>query len=322
MTAVAVAYPLLGGIAAVIWIDVVQAAIMIGGGVLALWILAGMFGDSLFEVLKSAAAAGKTRIFDFSLDPSQTYTFWSGIVGGTFLGMASHGTDQMLAQRLLTCRSLSDGRKAIIGSGFVIIPQFLLFLTVGVLLYCYYGIHPPTEAIGNPDRIFPHFIVNHFPPVAAGLVVAAMLSAAMGTLCSAIQALSSSTVMDVIRPLTGSRKAESHYLGISRLSTLFWGAALVGVATLAGGWGSVLETGLTVASYTYGPLLGLFVLGFFTRLSSQKAAATGVAVGLIVIVTVILRTDLPWTWYVFTGCLATVVPALAAEKLLFGKKVL
>ena len=204
MAAVTVGYTLLGGIAAVIWTDVVQATIMIGGGVLALWILAGMFGDpGVFEVLAAAAAAGKLRVFDFSFDLGRTYTFWSGIVGGTFLGMASHGTDQVLAQRLLTCRSLSDGRKAIIGSGLVIIPQFLLFLVVGVLLHSYYGIHPPAEAIGNPDRIFPHFIVNHFPPVAAGLVVAAMLGAAMSTLDSAIQALSSSTVMDVIRPLNG-----------------------------------------------------------------------------------------------------------------------
>ncbi|MFH1071281.1 MAG: sodium:solute symporter [Candidatus Glassbacteria bacterium] len=321
MAAVTVGYTLLGGIAAVIWTDVVQATIMIGGGVLALWILAGMFGDpGVFEVLAAAASAGKLRVFDFSFDLGRTYTFWSGIVGGTFLGMASHGTDQVLAQRLLTCRSLSDGRKAIIGSGLVIIPQFLLFLVVGVLLHSYYGIHPPVEAIGNPDRIFPHFIVNHFPPVAAGLVVAAMLGAAMSTLDSAIQALSSSTVMDVIRPLTGSRKAESQYLGTSRLLTLFWGAALVGVAVLAGDWGPVLETGLTVASYTYGPLLGLFVLGFFTRLSSQKAAAIGVAAGLIVITMVILRTSLPWTWNVFVGCLATVVPALAAERLLFGRK--
>ena len=320
MVAVTVAYTMAGGIAAVIWTDVLQAGIMLCGGVLALWVLAGMFGDGVFYVLKAAAADGRLRVFDFSASPAVPYTFWSGIVGGTFLGMASHGTDQVLAQRLLTCRTLSDGRKAIIGSGLIIIPQFLLFLIVGVLLHYYYAANPTAVVFDNPDRIFPHFIVNHFPPVAAGLVVAAMLGGAMSTLDSAIQALSATTVMDVIRPLSGRKRAESQYLVLSRAFTVFWGAALAGVAVLAGGWGPVLETGLTVASYTYGPLLGLFVLGFFTRLTSQKAAAAGVVAGLAVIAAVILHSGLSWTWNVFVGCAATVAAALTAEKLFFRKR--
>jgi len=313
IAAVTVLYTWAGGISAVIWTDCLQALIMVGGGVLALWLLAGMFPEGLSGVLAAAAAEGKLRAWDFSL--SGTYTFWSGLVGGAFLGMASHGTDQMLAQRLLTCRSLADGRKAIVGSALIIIPQFLLFLVIGVLLYYYYQAHPPLIPFEKADRIFPYFIVHRFPPVAAGLVVAAMFGAAMSTLDSGIQALSASTVMDVIRPLSRSKRPASGYLGLSRALVVFWGAVLVVVAFFAGGWGPVLETGLKVASFTYGPLLGIFILGFFTRVSAPRAVTAAVAAGLVGIILVVNFTPLAWTWYVFAGTLITVAFGLAVQGL-------
>ena len=315
---VTVLYTWAGGISAVIWTDVAQGVILIAGGVLAIWLLAGMVPDGFWGTLTLAAAEGKLRVLDFSTRPGETYTIWSGLIGGTFLGMASHGTDQVLAQRLLTSRNLADGRKALIGSGLIIIPLFLLFLLIGVLLKHYYQVNPPAEAFQNPDRIFPNFIVGHFPPVAAGIVIAAMLAAAMSTLSSGIQALSSSTVMDIIRPLARVRRPAEDYLGLSRAITAFWGAALIGVALLAGGWGPVLETGLTVASYTYGPLLGLFILGFFTSVGSQKAVVAGAAFGLAVITLVVRFTALPWTWYVFTGCTVTVLAGSALDRFYFG----
>jgi len=122
IAAATILYTWAGGISAVIWTDVIQASIMLGGGVLALWLLVGMFPQDVWSLLSAAAAQGKLQIWDFSLRPTDTYTFWSGLVGGAFLGMASHGTDQVLAQRLLTCRTLADGRKALIGSGLIIIP--------------------------------------------------------------------------------------------------------------------------------------------------------------------------------------------------------
>ncbi|HUU27415.1 MAG TPA: sodium:solute symporter [archaeon] len=314
IAAVTVLYTWAGGISAVIWTDVVQAGIMLGGGVLALYLLAVMIPESLPDLLARAAADGKLRVWDFSFKLSDTYTFWSGIVGGTFLGMASHGTDQVLAQRILTCRSLRDGRKAIVGSAFIIIPQFLLFLLIGVLLHYYYVINPPAQALGNPDRIFPQFIVSHFPPVAAGLVIAAMFGAAMSTLDSGIQALSSSTVMDLVRPLARIQRPASDYLGLSRAFTVFWGAALVWVALVAGDWGPVLETGLMVASFTYGPLLGLFILGFFTPVKSQLSVAAASVVGLAGIILSVRLTGLPpYTWYVTSGCLLTVAVGLLAD---------
>ena len=320
IAAVTILYTWAGGITAVIWTDVIQALIMLGGGVLAIWLLAGMFPEGVWNTLSAAAAQGKLRIWDFTPQPTDTYTFWSGLVGGAFLGMASHGTDQVLAQRLLTCRSLSDGRKALIGSGLIIIPLFALFLLIGVLLSCYYQLNPPLEAFGNPDRIFPHFIVNHFPPVAAGLVIAAMFGAAMSTLDSGIQALSASSVMDIVRPLARTKRPVESYLKLSRGFTVFWGAALVGVAVMAGGWGPVLETGLTVASFTYGPLLGLFILGFFTRVKRQSSVAVAVGAGLAGIIIVVGCTGIPWTWYVFTGCLITVASGVLTDKIIGREK--
>ena len=212
----------------------------------------------------------------------------------------------MLAQRLLTCRSLSDGRRAMIGSAFIIIPQFLVFLLIGVLLYYFYQVHPPLQPFDKSDSIFPYFIVNHFPPVAAGLTIAAIFGAAMSTLSGALQALSSSAVMDVLRPLRKDTRGEESYLGISRWFTIFWGAVLSGIAFLARDWGPVLETGLTVASVTYGPLLGLFLLGFFTRLKNLNALTAGVLAGLAAVSLVLGTKCLPWTWYVFVGAAATV----------------
>jgi len=315
MAAVTVFYTWAGGISAVIWTDVIQGAIMLGGAVLALVILGGMFPEGAGPVLATAQAAGKLRLFDFGFDLSRTYTFWSGLVGGTFLGMASHGTDQVLAQRLLTCRSLGDGRKALVGSAFIIIPQFAAFLLIGVLLYYFYQAHPPATAFAKSDSIFPHFIVNHFPPVAAGLTIAAIFGAAMSTLSGALQAFSSSAVMDILKPLRGEAHANDNYLGVSRWFTIFWGAVLCGIAFLARNWGPVLETGLTVASVTYGPLLGLFLLGFFTRLKSLNALTAGVLAGLAAVVLVLRSHVVPWTWYVAIGATVTVVASLAVERI-------
>ena len=315
IAAVTILYTWAGGISAVIWTDVIQALIMFGGGVLALWLLAGMFPQGAWSTLSAAAAEGKLQIWDFSLSPVDNYNFWSGLIGGVFLGMASHGTDQVLAQRLLTSRSLADGRKALIGSGLLVIPQFAIFLLVGVLLSFFYQLNPPTELIDNADRFFPHFIVNHFPPVAAGLVIAAMFGAAMSTLDSGIQALSASSVMDIFRQLARVKKPVESYLKLSRGFTVFWGAVLVGVAIMAGGWGPVLETGLTVASFTYGPLLGLFILGFFTRVSKQSSTAAAVAAGLAGITIVVSYTEIAWTWYVFTGCLITVATGVVVDNI-------
>ncbi len=316
MAAVTLVYTWAGGITAVIWTDAVQAGVMLGGGALALILLGGMFPEGLGTVLGQAAAEGKLRVFDFSFSLTDSYTFWSALFGGTFLGMASHGTDQVLAHRLLTCRTLGDGRKALVGSMVVIIPQFLVFLLIGVLLHYFFQSHPPLAPFDNPDRIFPYFIVHHFPPVAAGLVIAAIFAAAMSTLSSGIAALSSSTVMDIIRPLSRSPRPAGDYLKLSRWITLFWGAALTGIALLAGGWGPVLETGLTVASFTYGPLLGMFILGFFTRTRSQRAVVPAALIALALVVLWLRSSVIPWTWYVMIGCLATVVLGLALDHLL------
>src|SRR5689334_8578324 len=137
-------YTFEGGIAAVIWTDLIQLIIYIGGSLLAAYELLHLVPGGWATIASEAAAAGKFQFVSFKFDFSVPFTFWAGLLGGTFLTMASHGTDQLLVQRLLTCRNKRESQKALILSGFVVLFQFALFLTIGVMLYVYYKFSPLT----------------------------------------------------------------------------------------------------------------------------------------------------------------------------------
>src|SRR5260370_34992286 len=198
-----------------------------------------------------AASAGKLDVFDFSHSLFKTYTFWSGIVGGTFLTIASHGTDQLMVQRLLAGKNEGNSKKALIASGFAVLFQFTLFLVVGVMLYVYYRQFPPAAPFSSSDRIFPTFIVEHMPAGISGLLIAAILAAAMSNLSAALNSLSASTIVDFygrIRP----QASDPERLRISRISTVGWGLVLFALAMLGGHGGGVVETGLSRASHSQG----------------------------------------------------------------------
>src|ERR1700678_1489749 len=194
ISALTLLYTFEGGMAAVIWTDVVQMAIYIGGTFVAIYTLGAHIPGGWMQIHQVAAAAGKFRLFHFALNFTQSYTFWAGVLGGTFLTMASHGTDQLMVQRMLAARNLRESRMALLWSGAVIFLQFTLFLLIGVGLYVFYGLHPTAFASG--DRIFPTFIVREMPIGVAGLLVAAILAAAMSNLSAALNSLSSTTVVD------------------------------------------------------------------------------------------------------------------------------
>jgi uncharacterized sodium:solute symporter family permease YidK len=166
-------YTFEGGIAAVIWTDLIQLVIYVAGSLLAAWILVGLVPGGWPAIAGAGVAAGKFQIWSFSWDPTLPFTFWAGVAGGTFLTMASHGTDQLLVQRLLACRNLRDAQKALVASGLIVFAQFVLFLVVGVMLYAYYQ-HVPAPAMSTPDEVFPLFIVQHLSGGLAGLVIAAL----------------------------------------------------------------------------------------------------------------------------------------------------
>src|SRR5467141_2680916 len=241
-------YTFEGGIAAVIWTDLVQLVIYIGGSLLAAYELMHLVPGGWPAIAAQASSANKFQFFSFKWDLSVPFTFWAGLLGGTFLTMASHGTDQLLVQRLLTCKNQRDSQKAIILSGFVVMFQFVLFLTIGVMLFAYYKYYPLTTKPASNDEIFPMFIVQRLPHGVAGLVIAAIFAAAMSNLSGSLNSLASTTVLDLYKPLAGRDKSDESLLKLSRWLTAAWGIVLIGIAVLASRWGSVFTTGLTIAS--------------------------------------------------------------------------
>src|SRR6266480_7526934 len=194
-------YTFEGGIAAVIWTDLIQLIIYIGGSLLAAYELLHLVPGGWHTIATEATAAGKFQLVSFKFDLSVPFTFWAGLFGGTFLTMASHGTDQLLVQRLLTCRNMRDSQKALVLSGFVVFFQFLLFLVIGIMLFAYYKFYPLETQLSSNDEIFPAFIVHRLPHGVAGLVIAAIFAAAMSNLSGSLNSLSSSTVLDLYKPL-------------------------------------------------------------------------------------------------------------------------
>ncbi|MBE3123589.1 MAG: sodium/solute symporter [Planctomycetes bacterium] len=293
-------YTFEGGIAAVIWTDLIQLIIYVGGSLLAAYEIVQLVPGGWSAIAAYGREAGKFQVLSFSWDFSVPFTFWAGLIGGTFLTMASHGTDQLLVQRLLTCRDKRDSQKALIASGVIVFFQFVLFLLIGVMLYAYYQ-GQPAPALTSNDEIFPTFIVHNLPHGVAGLVIAAIFAAAMSNLSGSLNSLASTTIIDFYKPLLGRGKTDAQLLALSRWCTAAWGLVLIAIAILARGWGSVFTAGLTIASLVYGPMLGAFLLGVLTRRTTQTGVMWGIAVSLISMLLIKNFTPLAWTWYVLVG---------------------
>lgn len=301
-------YTFEGGMTAVIWTDVVQMTLYVFGAVLSLIVILRMIPGGWDHVIAVAGPAGKFRIFDFGFSPtseffSKPYTFWAGVFGGCFLTTASHGTDQLMVQRLLSARNERESKLALLASWGVILFQFTLFLIIGVILWVYYsdtGITPPSPL----DRIYPEFIWKYLPTGAAGVIIAAILAAAMANISAALNSLASTTIVDLYQPLAGGG-TETRQLWLARMATIFWGLILLGIGILARRWGSVLEAGLAIASIPFGALLGVFLLGVLTHRVAEIHATVGMFAGLTVITYVRFGTTIAWTWYVLIGTTIT-----------------
>ncbi|HSB14370.1 MAG TPA: sodium:solute symporter [Bryobacteraceae bacterium] len=317
-------YTFEGGMTAVIWTDVVQMVLYIAGALVSFFVILDKIPGGWDHVWSVASSAGKFQIFDFGFDLSgeffaRTYSFWAGILGGCFLTTASHGTEQLMVQRLLSARSQNESRMALLGSWVVIFFQFSLFLVIGVILYVFYrqsGSPPPRPA----DRIYPEFVWNYLPPGVSGLVIAAILAAAMSNLSAALNSLASTSIMDFYKPMVARRgglgHSEAQYLRLARGATVGWGAVLLLIGWLARKWGSVLEAGLSIASILYGSLLGVFLLGLLTKRVGERAAIAGMLAGLITMWYVRSSTNIAWTWYVLIGTSATLAVGLLSSFLI------
>jgi SSS family transporter len=303
ITVLTLIYTFEGGLAAVIWTDVVQTVIYVGGTLVGLWTILHLVPGGWGAVHTAAVAAGKLQVFDFTPSFWIPYTFWAGVIGGAFLTTASHGTDQLIVQRLLAARSQKQSVTALLSSGVAILFQFALFLIVGIMLWAYYRV--PSTNFGTPDRIYPTFIVSRMPHGISGLLIAAILAAAMSNLSAALNALSSSSIMDFyvqFRPQADERAR----MRLSRLSTFVWALLLFAIAVLSlHKVGRVIEVGLQLASIAYGALLGVFLLGVLTKRANQRGAAVGMLFGFSVEIYLWQWTHVPWTWWVMIGTMVT-----------------
>src|ERR1700730_3716853 len=303
ITGLTLIYTFEGGLAAVIWTDVVQTAIYVGGTLVGLWTILHLVPGGWAAIHVAAANAGKLQVFNFTPSFWIPYTFWAGVIGGAFLTTASHGTDQLIVQRLLAARSQRQSVTALLSSGVAILFQFGLFLMVGVMLWAYYRV--PSANFGRADRIYPTFIVSQMPHGISGLLIAAILAAAMSNLSAALNSLSSSSIMDFylrLRPQADERKQ----MRLSRLSTLMWALLLFGLAVLSlHKVGRVIEVGLQIASVAYGALLGVFLLGVLTRRANQRGAMVGMLFGFGVELYLWRWSYVPWTWWVMIGTVVT-----------------
>ena len=324
--ALTILYTYRGGMRAVVWTELVQASVYITGGIAAVWLLGHSVMDGWHGILSSAAARNKLIVINTYPGFDSPHTIYAGLLGGGFLAMASHGADQMIVQRLLSSRSLRDAQKAIIGSGLVVFVQFALFLTVGLGLWAYYlGIEFP-----SPDLIFPTFIVQAMPHGLLGLIVAAILAATMSTHSGAINSLAAATTHDLYLPLTGRSADDPSTFRAARLFALAWGVVLTGGAMLfPEGRTPVVVIALSIASFTYGALLGGFFLGIFNKRAIQRDAITGMSVGIIAMAGVVFAkplvaafpavkqvlgpfTGVAWPWYVLIGTTITMLVGSAS----------
>ena len=305
-------YTYCGGIRAVVWVDSVQMGLYLVGAAIAVAVIQAQVPGGWNEVLSSAMSAGKLQVLDFSWSLSAPYTFLAGLLGGAVFTMASHGTDQIIVQRLLTCRNLRDSQKALIGSGFAVVGQFLLFLLVGIGLWSFYG----GQAFDRTDEIFARFIIDALPSGLTGLLIACVFAAAMSSLSSSVNALASATAYDYWAPLVGAEGKEDRILRAGKLFTLGWGALLAGGAIMfipLSRQTSAVEVALGVAAVVYGGLLGAFGLGVLAKGTSQLGAIAGIGSGIAAVIA--MQSLVAWLWYVPIGATITLVVGLVVDRI-------
>jgi SSS family solute:Na+ symporter len=298
---VMILFTFFGGMEAVIWIEVVQLGIYIAGAIAAVVVLLQKIPGGWAAARALGETYGKFRLFHFELDLTKPFTFWAGVIGGCFLTMSTHGTDQYLVQRYLCTDRPGRAKAALLTSGVVVFLQFTGFLLIGLLLFAFYRPFEHGWALAG-DRVFPDFITRHLPSGISGLVVAAIFAAAMS---SSLNSISATAVSDLYRPLLPGRD-DRHYLAVSRWLTVVAGAAQIAVAlAIRHQTRSALDAALSVASILNGPVLGVFLLGAFSRRAGAAAAFSGMAAGLVAVLAVWRLTPVAWPWYTLVGSMTT-----------------
>ncbi len=285
-------YTMIGGLKAVVWMDVVQMGVYVGGAIITIFVLLSHAPENWWQM---AQEAGKTKLIDFEMGRpfayllTHPYAFLTAVFGGAVFTMASHGSDQLIVQRLLACKNYDESRKALITSGFVVMLQFAIFLAVGLLLWVYFdGATVQELGLTRGDEVFPRFIIEGLPSGISGLILAGIIAAAMSTLSSSLNALSSSTMIDLYERWKKEKPDTATSLRLARIFTLVWGVVFIGFASIfEDQTNPVVELGLQIATFTYGGMLGLFLLGLMNDSADQMDAILGFVVTIILMVLII-----------------------------------
>lgn len=349
---ITILYTFLGGMKSVVWNDCVQFVIYIVGGLVAMAVILTLLGGgwtALGDLLPNMAGGwtrltqfahhcGKFHLIDFSFNLSTPYTLWSGLIGGIFVALATHGTDQLMVQRYLSARNEKEAGRALAASGFVVCAQFALFLLIGVGLACFYHFTPPETPFERTDQVFPAFIVDYMPVGVKGIIVAAVFAAAMSTLSSSLNSSAAAAVNDLYLPCRREKPSPKHLLTVSRVLTIMFGLVQIGVgiaghflaATVVAGTGdtplisTVVESVLAIAGFTTGVILGVFFLGVGTKSVSQRGALVGLVGGLGVMTALVLvipmivgKPLMAWPWFAVVGSAVTFAIGVLANAIFF-----
>jgi SSS family transporter len=319
-------YTYIGGVKAVIWTDAVQFGLFLAGGVFALFYIPTLIDGGWGAVMAQAGAAGKLAWLNTSFTFSAPFNIWMGVIGGTVMVLSTHGAEQLIVQRVLACRDVADGRKALALSAVLIFPLFLIFLLVGVMLWAFYQGHPfqiplpeARPGIKSNDFIFPIFMMTEVPHILKGFLIVAILSAAMSSISSAITSLASVSTMDFVKQIVKGRD-EEYFLRFSKISTVFWAAVLVGTAWLTREVTFVLNAAFSLRGLTAGALLGSLIIALFWKRLGARATMAGMTASLVVMNLIYwpanvavtkdwwLRTfgaEVFWPWFTLIGTLVT-----------------
>ncbi|HVR36137.1 MAG TPA: sodium/solute symporter [Methylomirabilota bacterium] len=308
-------YTFVGGMKAVIWTDAVQFFLFMLGGLFTLWYVPTLIDGGFMDAMRQAGEAGKLKWLNLNFSLAQPFNLWMGLVGAVFLAMASHGADQLIVQRVLACGSVAAGRKSLVLSAVIILPLFLIFLLVGILLWVYYQAHPEMPipipevrpGIGKNDYVFPIFILTMMPPILKGLLIVAILSAAMSSVSSALAALASVSTMDFVKGMIRRGRDEHFYFQLSRYSTLFWAALLILVAFLTQQVVSVLNVAFTLSGLTNGAMLGGLILALWWKGRNWMPVVAGMvaSLGIMILINRVWTDEVYWPWYTLIGTAVT-----------------
>lgn len=322
-----VVYTYRGGMKAVVWTELIQASVYVIGGISAAVLIGKSVSGGWGAILVQAGAANKLQVIDWYTGFDRPHTVFAGLIGGAFLAMASHGADQLIVQRLLSSKSLKDAQRALIGSGFVVFAQFTLFLMVGIGLWVVFE----NRAFAAPDQIFPMYIIERMPHGLIGLIVAAIVAATMSTHSGTINALAASTTLDIYLPITKRSADDPRTLQVGKYFALMWGLVLTAGALMFTDNGTpVVVVALSIASFTYGGLLGGFFLGIFWSRAIQRDAILGMSVGIFCMAFIVFAKQLvaafpstqgalgpfasiAWPWYVLIGLTITMITGILSS---------